>query len=193
MAEKSRFEALNPESASLKKRKFTEKVEQWAVIKFCVDIGKTPTETHKFLKQSEKHSKVSRSLVSKWHKRFGDERDNLEDDEREGRPSFRKSDGIKNEVLNVINSDRRLTVREVADKCDISKTTAHHILANDLNMNRVCARWVPRLLTAEHLTKRMELSNQFIKKVSRGGIRFLDRIITTDESWFHYYDPESKQ
>ncbi|CAC5419671.1 unnamed protein product [Mytilus coruscus] len=159
MAEKSRFKALNPESASLKKKKFTEKVEQRAVIKFCVDIGKTPTETHKFLKQSEKHSKVSRSLVFKWHKRFGDGRDNLEDDEREGRPSFSKSDAIKDEVLNVINSDRRLTVSEVADKCDISKTTAHHILANDLNMNRVCARWVPRLLTAEHLTKRMELSN----------------------------------
>jgi hypothetical protein len=33
----------------------------------------------------------------------------------------------------------------------------------------------------------------FIKKVNRGGIRFLDRIITTDESWFHYYDPETKQ
>jgi histone-lysine N-methyltransferase SETMAR len=67
------------------------------------------------------------------------------------------------------------------------------MLANDLNMNRVCARWLPQILTAEHLTKRVELSKQFIKKVNRGGIRFLDRIITTDESWFHYCDPETKQ
>lgn len=172
---------------------FAEKVEQRAVIKFCVDIGKTPTDTHKFLKQSEKHSKVSRSLIFKWHKRFADGRDSLADDEREGRPSFRESDAVKNEVQDVINGDQRLTVREVADKCGISKTTAHQILGNDLNMNRVCARWVPRILTAEHLTKRVELSKQFIKKVNRGGIRFLDRIITTDESWFHYYDPETKQ
>jgi hypothetical protein len=57
------------------------------------------------------------------------------------------------------------------------QTTAHQILGNDLNMNRVCARWVPRILTAEHLTKRVELSKQFIKKVNRGGIRFQDRII----------------
>ena len=42
-------------------------------------------------------------------------------------------------------------------------------------MNRVYARWVPRILTAELLTKRVELSKQFIKKVNRGGIRFLDR------------------
>jgi hypothetical protein len=55
MAEKSGFEALKTRSALLKKWTFAEKVEQRAVIKFCVDIGKTPTETHKFLKQSEKH------------------------------------------------------------------------------------------------------------------------------------------
>ena len=111
----------------------------------------------------------------------------------EGRPSFRESNAVKNQVRDVINGDRRLTVREVADKCGISKTTAHQILGNYLNMNRVCARWVPRILTAEHFTKRVELSKQFIKKVNRSGIRFLDRIITTDESWFHYYDPETKQ
>ena len=58
MAEKSGFETLKTGSALLKKGTFAEKVEQRAVIKFCVDIGKTPTDTHKFLKQSEKHSKV---------------------------------------------------------------------------------------------------------------------------------------
>jgi hypothetical protein len=55
MAEKSGFEALQTGSTLLKKRDVCEKVEQRAVIKFCVDIGKTPTDTHKFLKQSEKH------------------------------------------------------------------------------------------------------------------------------------------
>jgi hypothetical protein len=62
MAEKSGLEALKTGSALLKKGTFAEKVEQWAVIKFCVDIGKTPTDTHKFLKQSEKHSKAGLTL-----------------------------------------------------------------------------------------------------------------------------------
>jgi hypothetical protein len=35
---------------------------------------------HKFIKQSEKHSKVSRSLIFKWHKRFAEGRDSLADD-----------------------------------------------------------------------------------------------------------------
>jgi predicted nucleic acid-binding Zn finger protein len=46
MAEKSGFEALKTGSALLKKGTFAEKVEQRAVIKFCVDIGKTSTDTH---------------------------------------------------------------------------------------------------------------------------------------------------
>jgi hypothetical protein len=38
-----------------------------------------------------------------------------------------------------------------------------------------------------------EASRQFLRKFSQSGIGFLDRIITTDEIWFHYYDPETKQ
>ena len=41
------------------------------------------------------------------------------DDKREGRPSFKTSDVVKNEVRDVIDGYRRLTVREVADKCVI--------------------------------------------------------------------------
>lgn len=116
MGEKSGFEALKTGSV-LQKRTVAEKVEQRTAIQFCVDIGKTPTEAHTFLKQSEKHSKVSRSLIFKSHKRFSDGRDSLADDEGEGILSFRESDAVKDEDQDVINGDRRLVVYEVADKC----------------------------------------------------------------------------
>ena len=45
---------------------------------------------------------------------------------------------MKNDVCDVIDGDRRLTVREVADKCVISKTTVHEILVQELHMNRIC-------------------------------------------------------
>lgn len=57
--------------------------------KICAGIGNTPTETHKFLKQLEKYKNVSRSSVFKWQKRFSDERENVMDDVRDGKPSFR--------------------------------------------------------------------------------------------------------
>jgi hypothetical protein len=54
------------------------------------------------------------------------------DDKCKGRQSFKTSDVVKNEVRNVIDGDRRLIVREVADKCVISKTTVHEMLVQEL-------------------------------------------------------------
>jgi hypothetical protein len=63
MAAESSFQTLKMKPSSLEKNTFSNKVEQRTVIKFCVDIGKTPTEMHKFIKQSVTHSNDNRSLV----------------------------------------------------------------------------------------------------------------------------------
>lgn len=47
---------------------------------------------------------------------------------------------LQNEVRGVINSDRRLTVREFAEKWEVSKTTVYDILSQDLNISRVCTQ-----------------------------------------------------
>ena len=64
---------------------FSEKVEQRAAIKFCVDIGKTPKETHEFRKQSGKQCNMGRSLVFKRYEIFSDARESFRDDMREER------------------------------------------------------------------------------------------------------------
>ena len=94
------------------------------------------------------------------------------DDKREGKPSFNTSDVVTNEVRDVIDGHRRLTVREVADKCIISKTTVHEILVQELHMNCICARWVPRMLSEENMTNRTEASRQFLRKLVRAELDF---------------------
>jgi len=66
------------------------------------------------------------------------------------------------------------------------------MLTETLAMSRVSARWVPRLLTADQEENRVKASRQFLRSYQREGEAFLDRIITTDESWLYYYDPETK-
>ena len=116
---------------------FSEKAEQSAAIKFCVDIGKTPKETHEFRKQSGKHCNMGRSLVFKRYEIFLDARDSFRDDMREGRSSFRDCSAAKNELRDVLDSERRLTVIEIAEKCGISKISVHEILSHDLYMNYI--------------------------------------------------------
>ena len=56
----------------------------------------------------------------------------------------------------------------------------------------VSARWVPRLLTPEEKMKRVEASRRFLMQARRVR-KFLDRVITTDETWLYYFELEGKR
>ena len=53
------------------------------IIKFDQDLGKTPTHKLKMIEQTKGEHFVSRALVFKWHCRFADGQNSLE--EQEGR------------------------------------------------------------------------------------------------------------
>ena len=63
----------------------TSDVETKEVIKFCVGLGKTPTETMTMISESGVKPKCSRALVFKWHGRFKNGRKSVEEDDRGGR------------------------------------------------------------------------------------------------------------
>jgi len=50
-------------------------------------------------------------------------------------------------VRTIARNNRRLTVQEIADDCGISVGSCDAILTEDLQMKRVCMKFVPRLLT----------------------------------------------
>jgi hypothetical protein len=51
------------------KMSVAKRLEIGTTIKFCANIGKTPTDIYKELKRASWTSSVSRRLVFKWHKR----------------------------------------------------------------------------------------------------------------------------
>ena len=157
-----------------------EKAAQRNVIEYCVQLKMTPAQTFKQLQITEKYKNMSRALVFKWHKRFA-EGWTGESDSKLGRPTEINSQ-IVNHVRDVIDTDRRLTVREISEDIGISKTSVHWILRETLGMSRVCARWVPRRLTEDEKAKRVQLSKIFLRRYARDP-DFLDKIISVDETW----------
>ena len=63
----------------------SDRLEIRVIIKFCHDLGITPTQTLKMIEQMKREHLVSRALVFKWHRRFAVGQDSLE--EQEGRAS----------------------------------------------------------------------------------------------------------
>jgi histone-lysine N-methyltransferase SETMAR len=68
-------------------------------------------------------------------------------------------------------------------------------LHEELNTKKLCARWVPRLLTGDHKRTRMKISEQCLERFNKNKTDFVRRFIIMDETWIrHYsYTPESKQ
>jgi transposase len=127
----------------------TAAMEQRVNIKFCVKLGKTPTETYKILRTVYGDEVLIRSSVFEWFKRFRDGCEDLQDDPRSGRPSTsRNADTIKN-VPEMVTRDRRLTLRIMSDELNINTEMIRQILHEDLWKKKICAKFVPHSLTDE--------------------------------------------
>ena len=99
------------------------------MIKFCVELGKTPVETQMLLKQTRSGSTVSSALVYRWHKRFSDEMAtpvHSKGASGAGRPSV-ISEELTSTVKNLLQQDARFTVREIALKTGVGVATAHKL------------------------------------------------------------------
>ena len=95
-------------------------------------------------------------------------------------------------VREIIHADRRMTIREVAEDVGIAFGTCQKILTEDLQMRRVSAKFVPRLLTAEQKDDRVSICAD-LRERAQNDPNFMSSVITGDESWVYGYDPKTKQ
>ncbi|UYV71616.1 hypothetical protein LAZ67_8003862 [Cordylochernes scorpioides] len=72
---------------------------------------------------------LDRSNVYRWYKMFSEGREDVNDEERAGRPSTSTTDEKINEVEKMILANRRITVRDVAEDLNIS--IGHSNFIND--------------------------------------------------------------
>ena len=60
-------------------------------------------------------------------------------------------------------------------------------------MWHVYARWVPQLLTPKQMGVWVEICSELLERFRAEGSNFTDRIVPCNETWVHFYEPESKQ
>ncbi|KYN37246.1 Histone-lysine N-methyltransferase SETMAR [Trachymyrmex septentrionalis] len=125
-----------------------EKIGHRYVIQYFHLKGLSPTNIKAELDSTLEESAPSFTTVKYWVAEFKRGRTSCEDEHRSGRPKM-------------VLGDRRLKVRELADMVNISKSAVHRILAENLEMRKLCARWVPRLLTIEQKQRREDVELKF--------------------------------
>ena len=66
------------------------------------------------------------------------------------------------------------------------------ILHDNLGMRKLSARWVPRLLMVNNKRILLLTLKQCLDLFKRNPQEFLRRIVIANETWIHYYTPETK-
>ncbi|XP_035227872.1 histone-lysine N-methyltransferase SETMAR-like [Stegodyphus dumicola] len=117
----------------------------------------------------------------------------IDDTERDGRPSTAINSEMSAGVNECILANKRITIAEISNELDISYGNVHKITADQLQFQKVCAQRVHRLLTEEHKGKLFEIALKFLQCYQKKGNQFWDKIVTGDQSWIHHFSPETKR
>jgi hypothetical protein len=83
-------------------------------------------------------------------------REIVEDEPHAGRPCTSKTDKNVTKVAALVRSDRRLAVRMIDSELTLNHQTLHDVLTEELGMQNICTKLVPKILTNEQKEKLKE-------------------------------------
>ena len=150
-----------------------DKIGERAVIQYLHEKGLTPKDIHNDMVATLGKDAPSYATVKRWMAEFKRGRQSLEDDPRPGRPVTVATPEMVNKVHDIVTTDRRVTERYIACTVGISPERVHSILTEDLEMRKLSARWVPRLLTVDQKHTRRTLSRTNINLFEEDPANFL--------------------
>ena len=182
---------LNVKHGCDAKARFSSKVEYRAVMRHLYLKGKTGKEIHGELADVYGSSAPSYAQVKFWVGEFKRGRTSLEDEARSGRPLDATDEEMCKKVRDLVYSDRRIQVEEIAQALGSSHGSVSTILHDRLGMRKLTARWVPKSLSDEQQATRASVWSALLKHF-RSKDDFLFHLVTVDETWVHYYEPEIK-
>ena len=135
---------------------------------------------------------MNRASVFEWHKRFKEGRESVRDDERCGRSKEVKTPELIGQIKNLMDKDRRVSIETISAQFDVSVGTVHTIIREELKMQKICAKFIPRVLREDQKERRCHDSREFVELINSDPA-VLEALVTCDESLIYCYDPETKR
>ena len=155
-------------------------------------LGVSLKEIYEELKSVHGNVTVSLSTICRWMKKFKSGNFSVENAPYSGRPKSAMTKMNVDAVKSMVTEDARYTVLDIAKSLRMSSGTVHQIRTKELNLQKISARWVSHLLTDEQKEKRVKLSKNLLKKFKKCDKRKLCNLLTGDETWVYYFEPQRK-
>ncbi|GFW16290.1 protein GVQW3 [Trichonephila clavipes] len=116
---------------------------------------------------------LSQAQVFRWHKMLKEGRESVEDEPRAGLPLTSRTAENEQRVRHLLNKDRRLSVRMIAEQLGMEKIVVHKIISEDLGMRKICAKLVPKVLTDVQKQNRVAISKDLLERIEEDPHFFL--------------------
>ena len=101
---------------------------------------------------------LSYPAVRRWVQRFRVGQDSVAEDPRSGAPVTAATTEYKSAIKKFIDLDSHVTIKELANTLNIATGTVDGILKSQLNLSKVCTRWVPHSQTASQKVQRVKVA-----------------------------------
>lgn len=170
-----------------------DKQEFRVLIKHCFLMKKNTVRATQWLVKYYGSYAPRKSTVTKWYAEFKRGCFSTEDAPRSGRPIEVVTPANFKKIHSIISNDHKAKLREIAAQTKISTERVGFILHEHLKMRKLCSYWVPRALTFDQKRKRVSLSKCNLEKFKHDSSEFMQRFVTMDETWIHYYMLNNKQ
>ena len=92
-------------------------------------------------------------------------------------------------IQEIVEQDRCVSIRQIASGIDIASSTVHSILHNNLYLRSLCAKWIPKELSDEQKTARVNSAQELTVLFENHDPQ---KIIYVDEKWFYHRTLGSK-
>lgn len=137
------------------------KLEKSAVIKYFY-LKDLPPFKIKKIDSTLKVSSLSYSTIKEWFSEFKKSRKSTADEPRSGRSAKVTTPEMIQKIHKIVLEDRRVKVTEIDETVKMSTECLRNVLHNLLGVQKLCARWVLRLLTHQytrHLSRWLKSAN----------------------------------
>ena len=96
------------------------------------------------------------------------------------------------QIKNLMDKDRRVSIETISAPFDVIVGIVHTIIREELEMPKICAKFVPRVLRNDQKETHCHDIMEMVKLITSDPA-VLDAQVTCDESWIYCYNPKTKR
>ena len=116
----------------------------------------------------------------------------MKDDERCGRSKEVRTPDLIGKIKNFMDKVRCVSIETISAQFDVSVGTVHTIIREELKMQKICTKFLPKVLREDQKERCCHDSGEMVELINSDP-EVLDALVTCDESWIYCYDSETKR